>query len=411
MLWLKLGWRNLRRNRRRTVIELAAISGSVFIAMYFNNMAVGSYNQMIDSGVRMGSGHIGVYREDYLELRRVDQTVPIGELVPHLREVPGVEAVYSRLYAPGLVRSSRDSRPAVFLGLDFEAERSNNPLLQPKRLAGGSIPEPDNPRGALIGITLAKDLSLRVGNKFVLMTQGPGGEIVSDLYRVAGILDTGLREFDSGTVLVSRESLAAVIGRQGQAHEIALMLRNAGDIPSALPRVRDIVRGIPGVHAYDWREAMPSLAGAIRVDHAGLQVTVVFLYLIVGIGAINTLLMSVMERTREFGIVRAMGLGRRGILGMVFSEAFVLGLAGVGIGAALTILLGIYTATEGIDFTAFLKVGGIGGTLIEPIIYTGWDWLSMIVLGFAMILLALAASLYPAWHVLRIRPADAIRSY
>jgi ABC-type antimicrobial peptide transport system permease subunit len=156
---------------------------------------------------------------------------------------------------------------------------------------------------------------------------------------------------------------------------------------------------------------MPSLAGTIRVDHAGLQITVIFLYLIVGIGTINTQLMSVMERTREFGIVRTLGLERRRILGMIFSEAFVLGLTGVTIGAALTILLGIYTSTQGIDFTAMTKVQGIGGTLFEPIIYTGWDWLSMIVLGLAMIFLALAASLYPAWHVLRIRPADAIRSY
>jgi ABC-type lipoprotein release transport system permease subunit len=277
MLWLKLGWRNLRRNRRRTIIELAAIAGSVFIAMYFNNLAIGSYTQMIDSGVRMGSGHIGVYQEDYLELRRVDLTVPADRLVPLLREVPGVQAVYSRLYVPGLVRSSRDSRPGIFLGLDFEAERASNPLLQPKRLAKGSFPGADNPQGAVIGTVLAEDLGLRVGNKFVLMTQGPGGEIVSALYRVTGILHTGLREFDAGTVLVSRESLAAVIGQPGRAHEIALMLRGSRDIPAALPRVRDIVRAFPGSEAYEWRDAMPSLAGAIRVDHAGLQITVIFL--------------------------------------------------------------------------------------------------------------------------------------
>jgi putative ABC transport system permease protein len=261
MLWLKLGWRNLRRNRRRTVIELVSIAGSVFLAMSFNNLAIGAYTQMIDSGVRIGSGHIGVYQEDYLELRRVDQTVPSDSLVLRLQEIPGVAAVYSRLYVPGLIRSSRNSRPAVFFGLDFSAEQSNNPLLQKKHLSKGTIPGPDNPQGAVIGAALAEKLGLRVGNKFVLMTQGPRGDIVSALYRVSGILNTGLREFDAGTVLVSRESLAAVIGKEGDSHEIAIMLHNPKAVSEVLPRVREIVRTVPKTQAYEWQEACPAWRG------------------------------------------------------------------------------------------------------------------------------------------------------
>ncbi|MHB9028181.1 MAG: ABC transporter permease [Candidatus Latescibacterota bacterium] len=413
MLWLKLGWRNLRRNRRRTVIELVSIAGSVFLAIFFNNMAVGSYSQMIENGVRTGSGHIGIYHADYLELRKVDQTIPTGPALSALERDPDVAAVYTRLYVPGLIRSSRNSRPGIFLGLDFSRERASNPLLQQKRFISGGFPASGDSTAAVLGAVLADDLKIGVGNKFVFMTQDASGEIVSKLYRVSGIIRTGVREFDAGTVLTPREGLAELIGREGEVHEIAIMLRNINLIPKALPRVGGIAETIPNARAYEWSEAMPGLAGTIRVDHAGLQITVVFLYLIVGIGTINTLLMSVMERTREFGVIRALGLGRRGILKIVFAEAFVLAVIGVSIGVLLSVLAGLFTSTRGIDFGAFMGEGelGIAGTLIDPVIYTGWDWPATATLAIAMVFLALVASLYPAYHVLRVRPSEAMRGY
>ena len=201
MLWLKLGWRNLRRNRRRTLIELASVAGSVFIAVFFVNLAFGTYSQMIESGVRIGSGHIGIYHRDYLELRRTELAIPSDALAARLRAEPSVRAVYARLYAPGLIRSSRNSRTAVFLGIDFPMERHVNPVLARKRFVEGDVPTPDRPNGAVLGVTLAEKLDITVGNKFVLMTRGAGGEVASELFRVTGIVNTGIREFDSATVI------------------------------------------------------------------------------------------------------------------------------------------------------------------------------------------------------------------
>ena len=211
--------------------------------------------------------------------------------------------------------------------------------------------------------------------------------------------------------MCSGESLARAIGREGSAHEIAVMLKNQYMIPKVLPLIKDIAHSVPGAEANDWKEAMPGLAGTIRIDHAGLQVTVIFLYLIVGIGMVNTLLMSVMERAREFGLIRALGMGKRRIASMVFSEALVLSLTGAAIGTALAILLGLYTSTRGIDLTSLMAVKGIAGTIIEPIVYSGWDWKNLIVLNLGMVLLTLTASLYPAWQVLKIHPSEAMRKY
>ena len=121
--------------------------------------------------------------------------------------------------------------------------------------------------------------------------------------------------------------------------------------------------------------------------------------------------MSVMERTREFGVIRAIGLNKKNIRKIVLSEALVLSVTGIVIGVVLAILAGLYTSTKGIDYSSVMEDQGAAGTLIDPIMYSGWDWISVVVLGVGMIALALLASLYPAHHIMKIRPSDAMRKY
>ncbi|MFC1650727.1 ABC transporter permease [Candidatus Latescibacterota bacterium] len=411
MLWIKMAWRNLWRNRRRSIIELTSIAGSIFLAIFMNNIAVGSYSQMIDDGVRMGSGHIGLYRSNYLELRKTEQIMTAGELIPSIEQLPEVSAVYPRLNVPGLVRSSRESRASLLVGMDIDREKDSNPILDADRIEKGGFPSNDDKRGALMGAVLADELGLDVGKKFVVMTQGADGEIASSLFRISGLIRTNARMIDAGMVIIPRDVLGEVIGRVDGAHEIAVILKSHKMIEDTLPGLREIAGMHPDTEAFPWETAMPEMANAIKMDHVGLQIMVAFLYLIVGIGTINTLLMSVMERTREFGVIRAIGLSKKHIRKIVFSEALVLSVTGVVIGIALALIGGLYTSSKGIDYSSMMKDQGAAGTLIDPIMYSGWDWISMIVLGVGMIALALLASLYPAHHIMKIRPSDAMRKY
>lgn len=409
MIWLKLGWRNLFRNKRRTIIEISSIAGSVLLGIWWNNLAVGTYEKMIDDGVRMGSGHIGIYHREYLELRKTEQIIAVDDLVAELERDPDVAAVYPRLMVPGLLRSSRDSRPTAILGIDFAREQGSNPLLDPKRIVEGSLPE--KPREAVIGKVLAQELGLSLGKKFVFMAQGSDGDIVSTLLRVSGIIESHVREIDNATVLIDREHLGEIIGYTSSAHEIGIILHNNRLIKRAFPRIERIVNHYENARPFTWEEAMPELSSAVRLDHAGLQVMVVLLYLIVGIGTVNTILMSVIERTREFGVFRAIGLNSTGIRKMVMSEALVLAFAGVTVGLIVGSLLSTYTAVYGIDFSRFMSEQGFGGTIFEPIMYGGWDIRGMIYLSGGMIVVALIASLYPTYWVMKIRPSDAMRRY
>lgn len=407
MIWFRIAWRNLWRNRRRTSIQLAAIAGSLFLALFYHHIAIGMYADMISDGVRSGSGHVGLYHARYLEDRKVSDTVPAALLVPLLAKEPGVEAVYPRLHVPGLLRSSRNSRPVVGLGLDLEREAARNPFLDPANLVAGSLP--DGPGEVVIGEALAQELQVKVGKKVVWMAQDAQGEVASKLFKVSGILKTGVKAIDSGTVLASREALAAVIGREGHAHEIAVMLDGPEAIAGMLPRLKAIASQGEATETYPWQQAMPNLAAIIEWGNAETRMIVGILFLLVGIGTLNTMLMSVMERTREFGVIRALGVHKDSIRVMVMAEALVLGLFGSAIGVALAGLLGLYTSTVGMDFSAMYQDMDLGGVALDPVIRTGWDWSMVLGLSLGMIGLSVLASLYPAQRALAIRPADAMR--
>lgn len=413
MIWIKLGWRNLWRTPRRTAIELTSIAGAVFLCMFMVSMQAGMYPKMIEEGTRMGSGHVGFYRENYLELRQAGLAFPVRKLREALEKEPMVSGVYARVYLPGLARSSHDSRGAAMMGVDFPSEKEVNPLLKDKWFKDGRLPKDGNLWGAVMGAGLANELGLKTGRKFVWTAQDRRGEMVSRLFRVRGIIDTGIPEIDKGLVMVHRQAATRLLGAQDSAHELAVILKDYHQLERFLPRARELAAGIAGVEALPWNEAMPQIADAIRLDRTSGYIFFGFILVLVGLGTANTMLMSVIERVREFGLVRALGLRGPGIVRMVLAEGVVLGIAGTIAGILAWIPLGLYAQSHGIDFSGLM--GGEGqefaGVLIEPVVRTGWDWSKTAFIAAIMAALALVSSLYPTYRALRIRPAEAMRRY
>lgn len=409
MLWIKIAWRNLWRNRRRTYIQLAVIAGSMFLAVFYCNFATGVYAGMVADGVRAGSGDIGIYQDRYLADRKLSETFPAEALLARLGSDPDVRAVYPRLHVPGLLRSSHGSRPAAAVGLDFAREKDDNPLLVSKNLVAGGLP--NNANGLVIGETLAKNLKVKVGKKVVWMAQDAHGEIASRLFKVSGILRTRVSAIDGGMVFASRESMAEVIGRQGSVHEVAVLLKHPEAEAKLLPMIQTSAATLGHAHAYPWQQAMPEMAALIEVGHSKQKSMVFILFAIVAFGTLNTMLMSVTERTREFGMMRAIGISRKSIRQMVMAEAVMLSLVGSALGFAGAGILGLYTATKGIDLSAAFKNMEMSGVSFGMVVKTGWDWPLTAALIVGMVILCLVASLYPARWALKIRPADAMRTY
>jgi ABC-type lipoprotein release transport system permease subunit len=405
---LRLAWKNLWRNRRRTLITLAAISMSVMLVQAFHNLSFGVYARMVDSGVRAGSGHIAVYRGDYVTSRDEKLSYHPGDAAAAIEDIPGVEAVLPRLYLPGLAQSSRESRGIVVTGVDPRTELRISPFLA--GLPADRMIRTADSRDAVLGARLLRELKIEEGSKFVITLQSRDGELVNELFRVRGVIDTGIREVDSSLIMVGRERAAAMGGIPGEVHELAVILRRAADDAEVFPVVADVLKDRPELHPVPWEKAMPNLANAIKLDYASQKFIFVVILLIVTIGVVNTLLMSVMERLREFGVILALGASAAVLRRMVLAEALVLGAAAMTLGCVLGSLATWYLVDVGVDLRAFVpETLEFGGVVFDPILRAAWDLAWMAQIALYVVALVLLASLYPAVKAGRTRPAEAMR--
>ena len=319
---LMLAWKNLWRNKRRSLITLAALSFSLMLMQGFHNLAIGTYARMIDSGVRAGSGHIALYRGDYHKSRDETLTFNPAKLERQLADMTEVVQVLPRVYLPGLAQSSRESRGILLTGISPADEYAVNPFL--RKLPAKSMPDNLDSRDALLGSKLLAELKLSVGNKLVITVQNRQGDLASELFRVRGEVHTGLRDIDGSLVMVGRERAASMGGFPGEIHELALILRQADDEATVMPKLQRILKASP-VRAVAWDQAMPNLANSIKLDYASQKFMFAIMIVIVSIGVINTMLMSVMERIREFGIILAVGASLGRLFSMILAEGLALG--------------------------------------------------------------------------------------
>jgi ABC-type lipoprotein release transport system permease subunit len=406
MLWLKFGWRNLRRNKFRTALGLTAISGAVFLCLFLNSLALGSYNQMIENGIRSGSGHIGLYNPQYLDTREAEYMHSSKK--SELLTCPHVKHVLQRIMIPALARSAKNSQGAVLVGMEPEAEAQINPVIQPRFLLQGHWPEQESSKDAAIGARLLEKLGIRLGQKLVVTAQDLNGEINSQLLRVRGIFQTGMSDFDSSTIITGLKPARKLLRAKEMVHETAVFLDSMDSIPDALKSLQPY--STEEMHVYHWREAMPQITSMIKMDRINGLMMFAFLFAIVSIGTINLMVMSVMERTREFGVMRALGVTRSQIRFMILSEGFVISVVGIVLGVIAAYALNQYTSVHGIDFSGYINGNAeAGGILIEPIVYTAWKWSDGFFCIFTMLLLGCTGSLYPASIAMKTLPAEALK--
>lgn len=406
---LLLAWKNLWRSRRRTLITLAALSFSLMLVQGSHNLSFGVYSAMIDSGVRAGTGHLVVYQQDYVAGRDEKFSFNPQQLANEIGSLDDVQAVLPRLYLPGLAQSSRESRGILLTGIEPHSEWRINPFL--RGLPADQLPSLAG-REAVLGSRLLKELQLKPGNKFVVTLQNRSGDLVSEMFRVRGVVTTGIKNVDKSLLLVGRERAASLAGIPGEIHELAVVLKNQQADRSVYPALQLLVKDRPQLRALSWDEAMPNLSNAIKLDYASSQFIFIILLLIVTIGVINTLLMSVMERFREFGVILAVGASATRLRIMVLLEAFLLGSVSMLFGSLLGSFLTWYLQAVGIDLRDFMD-GSLefGGVVFDPIMRASWDYSYMLQMAGFTLLLSLVAALYPAIKAGRIVPAEALRHH
>ena len=412
---LTLAWRNLGRHRRRTIITLSSIAIGFGLAVLFIGIGDGSHNSMIRNAIKLGEGHLTVQPRGYLEAPANHKYLADGRrLSTELENIHLQGGVEPRISLQVLASTANNSVGAALEGMSTLSD-PRVAMLKPQLIEGEWI-EPGDQRGIVIGDGMARKLKAKVGGKVVLMAGTQGGDTQAQLGRVRGIFDSRVDELDDYLVLSDIRFARYFLEGEGADPEKAPVTRFAVFLedPDTLAYWKNQLKAAvesDQVAVLDWREMMPQLVQFIVLDDAGNYVFLVLILIMVVFGILNTVLMSVLERTREFGLLRALGLSRRHLLMLVFCESLLLSFLAVAAGWIVGGGTHLWFSHYGLDFSAFMAEGtAIMGTFMDPVVYTELSSARVIQLTAIVFIATLASGIYPAIKAARVTPVAALRT-
>ena len=339
---IRLAWRNLQRNKSRTWLTAGGIGFSVLLVSFAMSMQSGSYEIMIDSATRYFSGHGQVSDASYIDQPRFERTVPNATaLQAELETIDGL-SVMPRVQAFAVVSMGEKSLGGMVMGVDFAAETRFLDIYD--NVIEGQIPRASDE--ALIGSSMARNLGARVGDELIVLGSGKQGAVAAAIFIIAGIVETGQVELDRTLVFAPIAGVADAFYLQDEVHMLLLMVENLRQLGAIGAQIETKLTGPLALQT--WQELMPMIEQSIELDKAGAQLFYSLLLILVVFAVVNTFVMVLFERTREFGLFMALGMRPWQVIGQVQFEALLLSLLGVGLGLALALPLINYLSAVGI---------------------------------------------------------------
>jgi ABC-type lipoprotein release transport system permease subunit len=411
---LQIAWRNLWRNARRTAITAAAIALGYGMLLLFACLLEGVRQQMIENGTRLVLSHLQVHAPDYYPDRSLYHTLggqtgtDVRALLAALSTVPAVHAASPRVYGYGLVSSLEHSAGADLVGV-APAQEPRVTALHTRIVRGRYLSE-QQPRGIVVGDKLADSIRAGVGSEVVIVTQAADGSIGNDLYRVRGIFHTGSDALDRRLVLMPLAALQELLHLEpNRVHEIGVTLADAAEATAVAAAVQRQLDSALPVRVRAWPELAPELAEYVRLNRGATAVLFFIVFLVAVIGVMNTMLMAVFERTREFGVLMALGMRPASVAGLVLAEAGILAALSLLLGGGLSTPLLWYLEVRGLDLRGVIGSLSVVGVVLDPVWYGRHDVATYLRAAAGLALTAVGAALYPAIRAARFRPVDAMR--
>ncbi len=395
-----LAWRNLWRHARRTAVMLFALALGVWSMVALAAIVRGSMEQHIRKEILNLTGHVQIHAPAYRDDPAVEHSfAPDPALVRALNRPP-VTAWDARVRVPAVVQSERESAGVTLVGIDPARERGLS-FIPGAVTDGRYLESPDDP-GVLLGRKLVEQLETGLGRRVVLMSQDAHNQVADRGFRVVGIFDADPQAMETGYVFAGRDVAQQLLKIGNDVSEIAVMTPDRDRLGPLLVTLRDQATGLD---VAPWTELQPLLVLSEKVNNVVLLIWFAVVFAAMSFGLINTLLMAVFERTREFGLFQALGMPPRYILGQVLIESLIL----LGIGLILGNALGwlnVYWLKDGIDLSAFAE--GLELVGVSPVIYPALAATDVVTANLLVVVLGIAASLYPAWRASRHVPVEAI---
>lgn len=411
MLLIKLAWRSLLRNKRRTLITVISIALGTGLALFFISLQLGVYEKMIDEAVRMNAGHLTVEHGDYELAPSIDLFVsPVTEISRMAEGIEGVEQVKPLVVGQAMVSTSAGAVGVGLVGVNPEAEAAASPLAE--KIIDGRYLKTGDERGVVVGARLAERLKLKLGKKMVVTTNDVSGELVSELLRLTGVFEVGTEETDAFLIQVPID-VARRIFRLGPdaATRVGVVLESPKYQEEVIEQLRTRISD-GDMSVLPWQEVMPDLAGFIAIDVGSNYVFQGIIIFIIGFTILNTILMSVLERSREFATLLAIGTSPMRLRIQVAIESAFIGLIGTVCGLLLGSMGIWYMMAHGWDLSGIYGDSTtVSGYLMDPVL-RGYASVNMfLILGTLIFGMTLLLGLYPAYKSARISIPDVLRTH
>ena len=404
-----MAFRNLLRNRRRTVITVLGISLGLGLCQMVYNLNLGNYNSMLDKGIRGLSGHVVVQHQEWLKSPEVEHVVEGSAAIRDRLQADNPTALVTRrIMAGGLVTSPTNAVAAGVFGVDPQPESKLNRAAT--RMVDGEWLKPGDARGLVLGDTLADRLGVGVKSRIVVMAPDPTDptESISLLFRVRGTYHSGVEVLDNFSVMVPISAAQPLLQGTDPVHQVAVVYDD--DAPSAAGLERAKALDLGEAVALSWQEALPDLQTFIEVDTRTNELFFFVLGFIVVLGVINTMLMSVLERVREFGVMMALGMRPGSLAVLVLVEGALLGFASAVLGTVFGTAFTYPLVTSGLDFSQEMgETMMVEGVAMDAMMFAQYAPDRMALYAVVAMAMTILASGWPAWRVTRMQPIEAIK--
>lgn len=403
----KMAWRNIWRNPRRTVLTMLAIGFGAALLVFSIGIQLGQYDMMISSSTRVFHGLLQVQKKGYLDEPKMRTSIPdITGLTEKLKQETGIEAIASRASGFALVSSADRTYGTLIIGVEPADEKQVSTI--PGLIKEGRYLSASDAGEAVIGRSLAQNMKLAIGGEITLLGNGRDGSIAATVLTVVGIFESGSRDLDRTMLEMPLGVFQEVFSMDGHGHTIVLYQEDTDQVHLLQNSIQALLGVEEQLVALRWDQLQPGLKEMIELDYASGWLMYIVLVAIITFSIMNTFLMSVLERTREFGIMLALGYRPFNIGKVVMLEAFLLALIALVAGTLAGAGVNTYFYYHGLTFPGMEEFASYYN--LPPTITPQMSFAS-VTLGPAVLLAAtMLAAFFPALRIRRLRPAEAIRT-
>ncbi|MDD3989896.1 MAG: ABC transporter permease [Bacteroidales bacterium] len=404
MNYIKLSWRNLWRNRRRTLITVASIFFGVVLSTLMSSMMNGTYQNMIDMMVKISTGYIQVQDPSFGESRSVnDVFYPQPELIESIDKTEEVTVVAKRLESFALFSSGADTRGGAVIGIEPQYDTLTSNLRN--WVSEGSFLESGG-KGVLVTSNIARSLNLGVNDTIIVISQGYRGVTSAGLFPVTGIIEFSTPQMNNLGVFMDVGAAQELFHADSMVTSLMIMVSDYTHVNRISRKIKDLA---PGLSVKDWTELNPDLVNFIEGDRSSGNLMIGILYMVIGFGILGTIIMMVAERKKELAVMTAVGMRKYKLSLMFFIETLLIGLIGVISGFAASIPLIGYFVNNPIRLPgdmaeAYLQYG------FDPYMFFSAAPSVFINQAIIIFVIAMAISLYPVLKVKKMSVAHSLKS-